>query len=178
MNDTGNDVGNTLELWGLELWVAVSWLLAVFMFCSVLLSVSGKFQYVGRSKLRWFLLSLAAFIPYLGLIIGLAYLLMVRRHFPERYPPRIVRVSERPPTSRQVNPAPTRRSAARAPTAPPVWEPLKDLRCRSCGGSGYSGSCGCGNGWVTGYNGALEYCHRGCDYGKIRCNNCHGTGRV
>jgi hypothetical protein len=49
--------------------------------------------------------------------------------------------------------------------------------CGSCGGSGTNGHCSrCSGGWVRGSNGALESCSAGCNYGKIRCGNCHGSG--
>jgi hypothetical protein len=53
---------------GWQIAVLTGWAIAVWMFFSVLLSESGKFSDLGKSKLRWFLLSLAAFLPYIGRI--------------------------------------------------------------------------------------------------------------
>jgi hypothetical protein len=58
--------------------------MAVWMFFSVLLSGPDKFSDLGKSKLTWFLLSLAALIPYIGLFVTLAYLFTVRIHFPSK----------------------------------------------------------------------------------------------
>src|ERR1700722_14182426 len=51
-----------------EIAVLVGWVIAVWALCSVLFSGAAKFENLGRSKRRWFLIELTAFIPYVGFI--------------------------------------------------------------------------------------------------------------
>jgi hypothetical protein len=156
---------------GWEIAVLAGWAIAIWMFFSVLFSESSKFSNLGKSKLRWFLLALAAFLPYIGFVFVFAYVLVVRVHFPPKpaAPPRPH--SYPPPTGN----SPGTGSSYKAP----VWESFTPKVCRSCGGSGGLRYCGqCQNGWITGSNGALESCHAGCSYGKFYCNTCRGTGKA
>jgi hypothetical protein len=156
--------------WLMEVVVAVGWLLAVWMFVSTLFAPASYFSDGWRSKLIWFLLSLAAFIPYLGIAVVLAYVAMERANFPETESsparpgmPRGPVGNRYPPVNYSYSPA--------VPRGPRV--------CGSCGGSGTYGSCSqCQGGWVRAYNGSLEHCHAGCMGGRLRCGNCGGRGQV
>jgi hypothetical protein len=67
-----------------EIAVLAGWALAMWALCSVLFSASAKFSSLGKSKWRWFLIALTAFIPYVGFIAVLFYVFKVRVHFPSR----------------------------------------------------------------------------------------------
>lgn len=166
------DFVNILPVWAYGIWLLVSWAMAVWMVVSVLRSDSEDFRDLGRSKLWWFLLSLVAFVPYLGGIIVLVYFFKVRAHLP--FPPPRPRPS---PSSHEWRPSSRSTSSSSSTAAGNGWQPPRDTTCRQCGGSGYSGSCGCGNGWIHDdpYGGPRP-CPNGCYYGRIRCSGCHGTG--
>ncbi len=156
---------------GWQIAVLTGWAIAVWMFFSVLFSESSKFSDLGKSKLKWFLLALAAFLPYIGFVFVIAYVLQVRVHFPPK--------PAAPPSPRTYSPPASNSPRPVNSYQAPSWEPPKPQVCRSCGGSGGLRYCGqCTNGWITGSNGATEHCHAGCDYGKFYCNTCRGIGKA
>ena len=67
-----------------EIAVLAGWAIDIWALCSVLFSASAKFSALGKSKWRWFLIELTAFIPYFGIIAVLLYVFRVRVHFPSR----------------------------------------------------------------------------------------------
>jgi hypothetical protein len=149
-----------------EIAVLAGWAVAVWAFCSVLFSDSAKFSNLGRSKRRWFLIELTAFIPYFGFIAVLCYAFMVRVHFPPR--------PERPSRPR---PAPTSSSTGgrtSGPVKPPSsYTPPQRQKCGSCGGSG-SRPCSCYGGWVAA---GSNQTHSACmGRGQVTCQMCCGSG--
>jgi hypothetical protein len=145
----------------LEIWVLASWAMAAWMFFSVLFSPSDNFYALNRSKLKWFLLSLAAFFPYFGCVIVLAYVFMVRMHFPKR---------SSAPSHQRPNPSRPSPGSVNKP-----WEPGWE-KC-SCS-EGKVECTGCqGRGWVLGSPGEPNInCHM-CTGGMAYCQRCGGTGR-
>lgn len=169
-----------------EIAVLVGWAIAVWALCSVLFSDSSNFSNLGRSKGRWFLIELAAFVPYVGFIAVLFYVFKVRVHFP--------------PRERQPRPARnygsgggTGGSSGRGSSRTPNWgssagnnsagsKPPEN--CGSCGGSGketcfacqgrgrisnpaYAPHAGTSDGWCTPCSGS----------GKRNCGSCNGSGK-
>jgi hypothetical protein len=155
---------------GWQIFVLAGWAIAVWMFFSVLFSATVKFSNLGKSKGKWFLLSLAAFVPYIGFIFVFAYLFKVRAHFPPK---------PRAPTRRY--PSSPAGAPARSPYEPykaPEW-PKGPKTCPTCNGGKLGRYCGqCQNGWISSPGGGLESCHAGCQYGRFPCDNCHGRGTV
>jgi hypothetical protein len=147
----------------LENWVIASWAMAAWMFFSVLLSPSDNFSALNRSKLKWFLLSLAALFPYLGGVIVLAYLFMVRRHFPKK-----------PSALAQGVRAAGLGAGGTVPVNKP-WDPGWE-KCSCSDGKVECPGCQ-GRGWFLGSPGEPNInCHM-CTGGIGYCQRCAGTGR-
>jgi hypothetical protein len=137
-----------------EIAVLVGWAIAIWAFCSVLFSDPAKFRSLGRSKGRWLLIELAAFIPYFGFIAVLFYVFKVRVHFPPR--------PEKPS-----RPAPSSTSGSSSSQGRMRWE-----ACPPCGGKGFRPCPTCG-GRGTMLDG--RRCPGGCGgSGGIRCYACQG----
>ena len=132
-----------------EIAVLVGWAIAIWALCSVLFSDPAKFSSLGRSKGRWFLIELAAFIPYFGFIAVLFYVFKVRVHFPPREKSR---------------PAPKSTSDSSSSQEHLRWEP-----CRACGGTGSTPCPACG-----GHRPLFGPCTRCGDSGHIACYACQG----
>ena len=150
-----------------EIAVLVGWAIAIWAFCSVLFSDPAKFSNLGRSKGRWFLIELTAFIPYFGFIAVLFYVFKVRVHFPPR-----------PKQPSRPRPAPGggtagRNSSTRVPAKPPSYTPPQRQKCGSCGGSGYK-ACSCYGGWVAAGSNQTHYACGG--KGRTTCQMCSGSG--
>ena len=146
--------------------VLVGWALALWMLGSVLSSESTNFSNLGRSKLKWFLLSLAAFIPYFGFIAVLFYVFKVRVHFPPK-PARqsFSRGASGPSHSSPGHPTGSTGSTYSSPAPRPT--------CTSCSG-GKVRCYGCSNGYVYG---TRTERHGPCGgTGYVRCQMCNGTG--
>jgi hypothetical protein len=150
--------------------VLVGWAIAVWMLCSVLSSDSGKFSDLGRSKGRWSLITVSAFVPYFGIIAVLFYLFKVRVHFPPRLKqPSRPRPSGGSNTNYPGNPG----RSPNSPPSSPSWTPPPKTRCGVCNGG--SNPCnGCSNGYVYGTRTEL---HAACGgTGRIKCTMCNGSG--
>jgi hypothetical protein len=164
-----------------EIAVLVGWAIAVWALCSVLFSDPAKFTALGRSKGRWFLVALAAFIPYFGFIAALFYLVKVR----VRFPPRVRQPRPARPASGGGAPAPGYGNSHRAAPMPnnPMGSPPVQT-CTSCGGSGkqmcfacqgrgritnpaYAPHAGTSDGWCSPCGGS----------GKRNCDSCGGSGK-
>jgi hypothetical protein len=151
--------------------VLVGWVIAAWMLCSVLFSDSGKFSDLGRSKGRWSLIAVTAFVPYFGIIAVLFYLFKVRVHFP----PRPKQPSRPRPASGGANTGYPGNSG-RGPSSPPSspsWTPPQKTRCGVCNG-GFNPCNGCSNGYVYGTRTEL---HAPCSgSGRVKCAMCNGSG--
>jgi hypothetical protein len=150
-----------------EIAVLVGWAIAIWALCSVLFSDSAKFSNLGRSKSRWFLIELTAFIPYFGFIAVLFYVFQVRVHFPPR-----------PNQPSRPGPAPGRGTADRtgnrgAPPTSPPWTPPPKQKCTTCQG-GTVACTGCSGGYVNGTQTERHYACNGT--GRVKCQMCNGTG--
>ena len=152
--------------------VLVGWAIAVWALCSVLFSDPDRFQSIGKSKWRWFLIELTAFIPYVGVIAALIYLFTVRVHFP----PQPKRASS-PRTAPSGYPA---GDAGRAPFSPPTtspWAPAQRDPCRNCSGGKVTCSICGGRGWHIGNSGQYDQACVSCtNSGRQTCRRCGGSG--
>jgi hypothetical protein len=135
-----------------EIAVLVGWAIAIWALCSVLFSDPAKFSSLGRSKRRWFLIELAAFIPYFGFIAVLFYVFKVRVHFP--------------PREKSSRPAPRSTSDSSSPQGRMRWEP-----CPTCGAKGFKSCPACGGRRYT-FGGHV--CTRCGGSGDIKCYACQG----
>lgn len=155
-----------------EVAVLVGWVIATWAFFSVVFSRPAKFSNLGRSKWRWFLIALLAFMPYFGFIAALFYVFKVRRHFPAR--------PARPSGPRRAygGSGNTRTSTAGYGSTSTSWSNERPP-CSLCSGTGGRQPCyGCSHGWVTESNGATVT-HTACGgRGEFVCNQCRGSGRA
>jgi hypothetical protein len=145
--------------------LGVGEILAVGLIVQALYYPAWAYRQANRSKALWVLAGLFAFVPLLAYVVLVMWIIRC---------PAVVAAARPHYSNRQSRPG---RSPVGSSTAP-GWERRAQAACRSCGGSGGLRYCGCGNGWVTGSNGALEHCHRGCNYGKFYCQTCRGTGKA
>jgi hypothetical protein len=143
--------------------IGVGELLAVGLTIQALVYPRWAYKQAHRSKVLWVLAGLVAFVPLMAYVVLVMWIIRGKG---------IVGAARPYGNARQAGRVPVGSSKA------PDREWLTPKVCRSCGGSGGLRYCGCGNGWVTGSNGALEHCHRGCNYGKFYCNTCRGTGKA
>ncbi len=153
--------------------VLVGWAIAAWALCSVLFTDPGRFSSIGESKRRWFFIALTAFIPYVGFIAALFYLLKVRVHFPPQ-----------PKQASRPRPAPRSYTggAGRDPFNPSnasPWAPARQAPCGRCsGGKVTCGSCA-GRGWHIGNSGKYDQACVSCGTsGQATCGSCRGSGWV
>ena len=156
--------------WGERMLIFVLMLLGVGELLAVGLTFQAFFyprwayKQAHRSKVLWVLAGLVAFVPLMAYVVLVLWIIRCKA---------VVMAARPHYGARQAMQSRSPVGSTRAPGS--EW--LTPKVCRSCGGSGGLRYCGCGNGWVTGSNGALESCHRGCNYGKFYCNTCRGTGK-
>jgi hypothetical protein len=148
-----------------EIAVLAGWAIAIWALCSVLLSDPAKFSDLGRSKGRWFLIELTAFIPYFGFIAVLFYVFKVRVHFPPR--------PEQPSRSAPSGGTAYSTGSGRVPPTSPSWEPPPKQKCTTCKG-GTTPCYGCSNGYVHGTQTERHYPCNGT--GRLKCQMCNGSG--
>jgi hypothetical protein len=151
--------------------VLVGWAIAVWALCSVLFSDPGRFSSIGKSKWRWFLIELTAFIPYVGFIAALIYLFKVRVHFPPQ-----------PKLASPPRPAPSDYPAGNTgrnpfnPPATPARAPVQRTPCGCSGGKDTCSSCR-GRGWHIGNSGQYDQACVTCGTsGRVTCGRCRGSG--
>jgi hypothetical protein len=145
--------------------LGVGELLAVGLTVQALVYPGWAYKQAHRSKVLWVLAGLIAFVPLLAYVVLVMWIIRCKA---------VVAAARPNYNARQATQSGSPVSSSKASDR--EW--LTPKVCRSCGGSGGLRYCGCGNGWVTGSNGALEHCHRGCNYGKFYCNTCRGTGKA
>jgi hypothetical protein len=145
--------------------LGVGELLAVGLTFQALFYPSWAYKQAHRSKVLWVLAGLVAFVPLLAYVVLVMWIIRCKA---------VVEAARPLNNARRTVQSRSQVGSSKASDR----ERLNPKVCRSCGGSGGLRYCGCGNGWVTGSNGALEHCHNGCHYGKFYCNTCRGTGKA
>jgi hypothetical protein len=149
---------------GFEIAVFVGWTGCLLSLFGVARHSSLEFRSIGRSRGRWFLISVLGAVPYLGILTALAYFFRCSLDFPEK-----PKTAPRPRPSGQPQQYGQNRTGYQAPAAQPIQRP----RCTRCNGGKVP--CHCSGGRVV-INGELVPDFACSGSGQVNCPSCGGSG--